>query len=170
MTTWRCGRYYLVSPKLFGIALRTLMKRGWTEEVLQEPFVNIWRQAEDDQSSLSSPMTSMVAIVRNRAIDFLRRQKALGAGAQTEWTESLDDTLPVCEAGPSDLLLMSQEARQLARCMGRLGASQRHAVALAYLHDQSHAEIAHVLNVPPGTVKSWIRHGVEKLRACVGTP
>jgi RNA polymerase sigma-70 factor (ECF subfamily) len=80
----------------------------------------------------------------------------------------LDDTLPASEADPSDQLLMSEEARQLAICMQRLDANQRQAVALAYLRDQSHSEVADVLKVPLGTVKSWIRRGLEKLKACLG--
>jgi RNA polymerase sigma-70 factor (ECF subfamily) len=160
--------YDSASPKLFGLALRILVKREWAEEVLQEAFVNIWRHAGDYRDSLSAPMTWMAAIVRNRSLDYLRQQKAHGASAETEWSEALDDMLPIDEAGPADLLLMSQEARQLATCMARLDPNQRQAVALAYLRDQSHAEVAYILKVPLGTVKSWIRRGLEKLKICLG--
>jgi RNA polymerase sigma-70 factor (ECF subfamily) len=160
--------YDLASPKLFGLALRILVKREWAEEVLQEAFVNIWRHAGDYQHGLAAPMTWMAAVVRNRALDYLRQQKAYGASAETEWSEALDDMLPMDEAGPADLLMMSQEARQLAICMGRLDVNQRQAVALAYLRDQSHTEVSDILNVPLGTVKSWIRRGLEKLKTCLG--
>lgn len=160
--------YDLTSSKLFGLALRILVKREWAEEVLQDAFVNIWRYAGDYKAGLSAPMTWMAAIVRNRALDYLRRQKANGASAETEWSDALDDTLPANEADPSEQMLMSQEARQLAICMGRLEANQRQAVALAYLRDQSHSEVADVLKVPLGTVKSWIRRGLEKLKTCLG--
>ncbi len=116
--------YDLTSSKLFGLALRILVKREWAEEVLQDAFVNIWRYAGDYKAGLSAPMTWMAAIVRNRALDYLRRQKANGASAETEWSDALDDTLPANEADPSDQMLMSQEARQLAICMGRLEANQ----------------------------------------------
>jgi RNA polymerase sigma-70 factor (ECF subfamily) len=160
--------YDLTSSKLFGLALRILVKREWAEEVLQDAFVNIWRYAGDYKAGLSAPMTWMAAIVRNRALDYLRRQKANGASAETEWSDALDDTLPTNEADPSEQMLMSQEARQLAICMERLEANQRQAVALAYLRDQSHSEVADVLKVPLGTVKSWIRRGLEKLKTCLG--
>jgi hypothetical protein len=75
--------YDLTSSKLFGLALRILVKREWAEEVLQDAFVNIWRYAGDYKAGLSAPMTWMAAIVRNRALDYLRRQKANGAGAET---------------------------------------------------------------------------------------
>ena len=156
--------YDLAAPKLFGLALRILSKHEWAEEVLQDSFVNIWRFAGDYRRALSAPMTWMSAIVRNRALDHLRRVSK----QETEWSDALDDTLPANEADPSDQMLMSQEARQLAICMGRLEANQRQAVALAYLRDQSHSEVADVLKVPLGTVKSWIRRGLEKLKTCLG--
>jgi RNA polymerase sigma-70 factor (ECF subfamily) len=160
--------YDLASPKLFALALRILVKREWAEEVLQEAFVNIWRYATDYRDSRAAPMTWMAAIVRNRALDYLRQQKAYGASAEMEWNDTLDDILPGTESGPADRALMSQEAQQLATCMARLDANQRQAVALAYLREQSHSEVADILKVPLGTVKSWIRRGLEKLKTCLG--
>ncbi|QCP48603.1 sigma-70 family RNA polymerase sigma factor [Trinickia violacea] len=159
--------YDLTSSKLFGVALRILVKREWAEEALQDAFVSIWRYAGDYRESLAAPMTWMAAIVRNRALDVLRRQKTSAAG-QTEWSESLDEVLAGPDPDPADTALLSQEARRLAICMARLDANQRQAVALAYLRDQSHSEIANVLKVPLGTVKSWVRRGLEKLKTCMG--
>jgi RNA polymerase sigma-70 factor (ECF subfamily) len=159
--------YDLTSSKLFGVALRILVKREWAEEALQDAFVSIWRYAGDYRQSLAAPMTWMAAIVRNRALDVLRRQKTSAAG-QTEWSESLDEVLAGPDPDPADTALLSQEARRLAICMARLDANQRQAVALAYLRDQSHSEIADVLKVPLGTVKSWVRRGLEKLKTCMG--
>ena len=159
--------YDLTSSKLFGVALRILVKREWAEEALQDAFVSIWRNAGDYRESLAAPMTWMAAIVRNRALDVLRRQKTSAAG-QTEWSESLDEVLAGPDPDPADTALLSQEARRLAICMARLDANQRQAVALAYMRDQSHSEIAEVLKVPLGTVKSWVRRGLEKLKTCMG--
>ncbi|WP_207003122.1 sigma-70 family RNA polymerase sigma factor [Trinickia mobilis] len=161
--------YDLTSSKLFGVALRILVKREWAEEALQDAFVSIWRYAGDYRESLAAPMTWMAAIVRNRALDCLRRQKTSAAG-QTEWSESLDEILAGPDPDPADTALLSQEARRLAICMERLDANQRQALALAYLRDQSHSEIADVLKVPLGTVKSWVRRGLEKLKTCMGGP
>jgi RNA polymerase sigma-70 factor, ECF subfamily len=159
--------YDLTSSKLFGVALRILVKREWAEEALQDAFVSIWRYAGDYRESLAAPMTWMAAIVRNRALDCLRRHKTSAAG-QTEWSESLDEVLAGPDPDPADTALLSQEARRLAVCMERLDANQRQAVALAYMRDQSHSEIAEVLKVPLGTVKSWVRRGLEKLKTCMG--
>jgi RNA polymerase sigma-70 factor (ECF subfamily) len=161
-----------------------LVKREWAEEALQDAFINIWRYAGDYRVNRAAPLTWMTAIVRNRALDFLRRQKTEraesterteGAGlpssatiALADWSESFEELLPGDERDPADSALLSEAARQLAVCMKRLDANQRQAVALAYLRDQSHGEIAQTLSVPLGTVKSWVRRGLEKLKLCMG--
>ncbi|HTJ92900.1 MAG TPA: sigma-70 family RNA polymerase sigma factor, partial [Pararobbsia sp.] len=141
--------------------------REWAEEVLQDSFVNIWRHAGDYQASLAAPMTWLAAIVRHRALDHLRRVRASG---ESEWDDTLEAWLPSCETGPEDALSISQEARALAHCLDALDPEQRQAIALAYLRDQSHSEVSTSLRVPLGTVKSWIRRGLEKLKSCLGTP
>ncbi len=87
---------------------------------------------------------------------------------ETEWSDALDELVASGDPNPEELSSMSVEARQLAHCMETLEPAQRQAVALAYLRDQSHSEIALVLTVPLGTVKSWIRRGLQKLKSCIG--
>jgi len=174
--------YDLTATKLFGVAIRILVKREWAEEVLQDAFINIWRYAGDYRENIAAPLTWMSTIVRNRALDFLRRQKneraasavradagdiAGPAMSLAESGDTLEEWLPGDETDPADSALLSEAARQLALCMKRLDANQRQAVALAYLRDQSHAEIAQTLAVPLGTVKSWVRRGLEKLKLCM---
>jgi RNA polymerase sigma-70 factor, ECF subfamily len=156
--------YDSAAPKLFGLALRILTRHEWAEEVLQESFVNIWRHAGDYRRGLSAPMTWMSAIVRNRALDHLRRVDT----QETEWSDALDDLVASGEPDPETLSAVSLEARRLDGCMQQLEAAQRQAVALAYLRDQSHSEIAETLAVPLGTIKSWIRRGLAKLKTCLG--
>lgn len=156
--------YQRTSSKLFGLALRILVRREWAEEVLQDSFINIWRFASDYRRNLSAPMTWMATIVRNRALDHLRRVSP----AETEWSAVLEELIPSGQPDPADTALDSEEARRLAICMAELEANQRQAVALAYLRDHSHSEIANVLKVPLGTVKSWIRRGLGKLKICLG--
>jgi RNA polymerase sigma-70 factor, ECF subfamily len=156
--------YDTAGPKLFGLALRILSKHEWAEEVLQDSFVNIWRHAGDYRRGLSAPMTWMSAIVRNRALDHLRRLDT----QETEWSDALDDLVATGDPDPEALSAVSTQARLLERCMQQLEPAQRQAVALAYLRDQSHSEIAETLTVPLGTVKSWIRRGLSKLKTCLG--
>lgn len=165
------GLYDQTATKLFGLALRITGRRDWAEDVVQESFVSVWHHAADYQPQLAAPMTWLTAIVRNRALDCLRR----AAAARVQQTDSLDDPgvdqptdwLADDAPGPAELALASQEARALNRCLRRLEAPQRQAITLAYLQGLSHGELAERLRVPLGTVKSWVRRGLERLRACL---
>ncbi|MGI4815261.1 MAG: RNA polymerase sigma factor [Janthinobacterium lividum] len=156
--------YELTSPKLFALAVRIVSKREWAEEVLQDSFVNVWRFAKDYRPAASAPLTWMSAIVRNRALDFLRQSNRL----ETEWNDALTELIPSAEDDPLDAELLGQQTKRLAWCVERLEANQRQAIALAYLRDYSHSEVAGSMGVPLGTVKSWVRRGLEKLRSCLG--
>nr|WP_221209911.1 sigma-70 family RNA polymerase sigma factor [Cupriavidus alkaliphilus] len=159
--------YDLTATKLFGLALRITGRRDWAEDVVQECFVSIWHHAGDYRPQLAAPMTWMTAIVRNRALDCLRRAAAARVPQTAELEQDLAEWLADDAAGPAELAEASQQARALNRCLQRLEQSQRQAIMLAYLQDLSHAELAERLRAPLGTVKSWIRRGLERLRSCM---
>lgn len=161
--------YEATSAKLFAFALRILMKREWAEEALQESFVNIWNNAGSYQSSLAAPMTWMTTIVRNKAFDMLRRvDNAVEIDADT-FDKDVMDALESTDPTPIEALQLSGDAKALARCMARLEGLHRQAVALAFYHDLSHSEVAEQLKQPIGTVKTWIRRSLERLRTCLST-
>jgi RNA polymerase sigma-70 factor (ECF subfamily) len=158
--------YDATSAKLFGFALRILKKDELAEEALQDAFVSIWHAAASYQLHLSAPLTWMAAIVRNKALDIHRRlPKGEVDHALHDYdpVESLQDTA----AGPQDLAELSRDAAALARCMEKLAGRQRQAIGMAYLHDLSHSEVASQLSLPLGTVKTWIRRGLDRLRDCL---
>jgi len=159
--------YDRTSSKLFGLALRVVRQREWAEDVLQEAFLTIWRAAADYRSSLSPPMAWMGLIVRSRALDLLRRRTADRAQLTQEFDEVLADTLESDAANPMDMADASEQAWALHQCLGQLEGPQREVVSLAYLRDLSHSELAGQLKLPLGTVKTWIRRGIEKLRVCM---
>ncbi|WP_124381910.1 RNA polymerase sigma factor [Ralstonia sp. SET104] len=162
--------YARSAPKLFGLALRILVRKDWAEDVLQESFVNIWRHAGDYRPHMAAPMTWMTAIVRNRALDCLRRQHAERVQESVPLDETCAEALVDHAPGPADIALAGQQARALAECIKRLDPKQREIVTLAYLRDLSHNELAQALSLPLGTVKSWMRRGLERLRECLGAP
>ncbi|SOY48912.1 RNA polymerase sigma factor, sigma-24 [Cupriavidus taiwanensis] len=159
--------YDLTATKLFGLALRITGRRDWAEDVVQESFVSIWHHAGDYRPQVAAPMTWMTAIVRNRALDCLRRAAAARVPQTAEPEQDLAEWLADEAAGPAELAEASQQARALNRCLQRLEQPQRQAIMLAYLQDLSHAELAERLRAPLGTVKSWIRRGLERLRSCM---
>jgi RNA polymerase sigma factor (sigma-70 family) len=160
--------YDASSAKLFGFALRILTKHELAEEVLQESFVAIWSNASSYQSHLAAPMTWMATIVRNKAIDLLRRVDGPALELDAEpFDNEVMNALRDPSASQIDALCISSDAKSLAWCMTALEGLQRQALALAYYHDLSHSEVAAQLQLPIGTVKTWIRRSLEKLRTCL---
>jgi RNA polymerase sigma factor (sigma-70 family) len=163
--------YDATAPKLFGYALRMLKKRELAEEVLQESFISIWNNAASYQSSLAAPLTWMTTIVRNKAFDVLRRTEdtieidapSFLEGDMQTMLDSIEGTTPT----PNEALQLSENATALAGCLKHLEGLHRQAIAMAFFHDLSHGEVAEQLRLPVGTVKTWIRRGLERLRLCL---
>jgi len=151
--------YRLTSPHLFAIALRMLQHRPWAEEVLHDCYITIWSKAETYNAELSSPLTWMTHIVRNRCIDWLRSGQARMASSEEAHNDEHDEL-----HNRQD----DAQAARLQRCLGNLSSEQRQSITLAYYQGMSHSDIAHWLQQPVGSVKSWIRRAMAHLRECVG--
>ena len=159
--------YDLTSSKLYGLALRVVGRKEGAEDVLQETYLQVWRSAPDYRASLSSPLVWLGMLVRSRALDFLRRRKAEGAHITQELDEFMSDTLEGDSPNPMDTSLASQQAWALHQCLLKLDNRQREVVSLAYLRDLSHGELSAQLKLPLGTVKTWIRRGLDQMRVCM---
>jgi RNA polymerase sigma-70 factor (ECF subfamily) len=160
--------YDRTSTKLFGLAVKVTGKRDWAEDVLQEAFITIWRSAADYRAPLSPPMAWLGMIVRSRALDFLRRRTSERADAALELDDAISETVAGDGPNPLDTAQASEQAWALHECLRKLEARQREVLSLAYLRDLSHSELAQQLKLPLGTVKTWIRRGLEQLRGCLG--
>ena len=158
--------YRATCAHLLGIAFRVLKQRERAEEVLQESFMNVWHGAGGYRPAVASPMTWLINIVRNRAIDALRSGKT-----ERGSTIALDEeALQVAgdeRQQPPHLLDDSLTRLKIDGCMSGLGAQQRQALALAYYSGMVHTEIADALNAPLGTAKAWVRRGLDKLKGCL---
>jgi RNA polymerase sigma factor (sigma-70 family) len=159
--------YDQCASKLYGLALRVVPQRELAEDVLQEAFLTVWRSAADYRASLSPPMAWLGLIVRSRGLDMLRRRAAQRSHLSDDWDEALVDTLPGDGPTPMDTAQASEQAWALHQCLGKLDNKQREVVSLAYLRDLSHTELAQQLSLPLGTVKTWIRRGLDQLRLCM---
>ena len=159
--------YDRTAPKLLGLAMRVVRHRELAEDVLQESFVTIWRVAVDYRSALSPPMAWMGLIVRSRSLDMLRRRSADRTPLTQSFDEVMEETFASDSANPMDTADASEQAWALHQCLAQLEAKQREVVSLAYLRDLSHSELAEQLKLPLGTIKTWIRRGIEKIRICM---
>ena len=155
--------YRLTSAKLFGVALRILGERSEAEDVLQEVFVTVWRKAADFDADRASPMTWLIAITRNRAIDRLR------ASRQSRRAEPIEAASGLADAGPGaeSALASAQEHARLYGCLGELAERERAALRGAFFDGNTYEDLAERMNVPLGTMKSWIRRAMIKLKACL---
>jgi len=156
--------YRQTSAKLFGIALRIVRQEGLAEDVLQECYIRIWNRAGDYREGLAAPMTWMASIVRNRSLDWLRRANPEVIDVDGEIIEGVASDGP----GPLAALEQSRDGATLARCLGELESKQRQAILLAFHGGLSHSELAAQLRQPLGTVKTWVRRGLARLKTCLG--
>lgn len=159
--------YRATSPHLYGVALRILRETSATEEVLQEAFVSVWHHAGSYLPAKSRPLTWMTAIVRNRCLDLKRRREIDTVTLSADDADEPDDELPASNATPVELLLGGADALAVRECLEHLDGGPKQAIALAFFHGLSHAELASHLREPLGTVKSWVRRGLERLRHCL---
>ena len=163
---FRC-LYDATSAKLFGFAVRILHKHELAEEALQDSFVAIWNNAASYQAHLAAPMTWMATIVRNKAFDMLRRSDDTVEIDADQFDREVMNALQDPQATPIEALQLSGDAKALAYCMSALEGLHRQVMALAYFHDMSHSEVAQQMALPIGTVKTWIRRSLERLRTCL---
>lgn len=152
--------YDRTSAKLFAIILRILIERGEAEDVLQEVFVTVWRKAAEFDPARASPVTWMATIARNRAIDRLRARGSRPLAP-------LDDAADVRDDRPSADMVIDSD-RDVARIHAALAALEpRHAAAIrsCYFEGTTYEALALREGVPVGTLKSWVRRGLLRMKA-----
>jgi RNA polymerase sigma-70 factor (ECF subfamily) len=152
--------YDRYAPVLFGFCVRILKDARDAEDVLQEVFVQVWRDAGRFDATRASVKTWLFTIARSRALDRWRSRRSVEQRFSAAPDESLD------RAGASD---GGQEAAALrdyvGRCLGKLSSNEQAVLRLAYFDGFTQEEIAERLNEPLGTVKSRTRSGLAKLKA-----
>ncbi|HUG61412.1 MAG TPA: sigma-70 family RNA polymerase sigma factor [Methylomirabilota bacterium] len=153
--------YAATSSKLFGIVLRIIGDRALAEDILQEAFVKVWRNASRYEAASGRPVTWMAAIARNTAIDAVRQRQA----HQSRHRDTGDDALAeIADPGGS---VHPTDREALRTCLGRLEEEQRACVLLAYRDGYSREELADRFSRPVGTIKTWLHRGLARLRECL---
>lgn len=163
--------YELTEGPLLALASRVLRDAALAEDVVQEVFVGVWRRAAELPELTSHPMAWLVASVRNRSIDLLRKQRP---EVSLHWQDDdgEEHQFEVADESPTppEQIAARQADHQLTDCLEQLEPEPRRAVTMAYFEGLTHAELADRLARPLGTVKAWVRRSLDRLRLCMGEP
>ncbi|WP_198043369.1 sigma-70 family RNA polymerase sigma factor [Ketobacter nezhaii] len=153
--------YEKTSPALMGLCMRMLKDRASAEEVLQEAFVKIWYHASEYHEERGKVSTWLTSIVRYRALDFLRARHP---------QDTSDELLPENaseEPGPLRWAVAGDEMNALQLCLEQLSGEQKQLIVLSFIEGLTHQELMQRVESPLGTIKSWIRRGLQSLRRCL---
>ena len=156
--------YARTNAKLYGICLRILRDRDEAEDALQEVYVKVWRSAASFEPSRASPITWLAILARNKAIDKLRSSARLRGAEPIQAAMGERDPNKDALSQVTD----SQDRRRLLLCMDELEVRQSDAIRSAFLDGATYNDLAERTGVPLGTMKSWVRRGLLRLRECLG--
>lgn len=155
--------YDAVSPVVFGTALKVLRNQAMAEEVTQDVFLELWRQAPRYERSKGSPRAWAATIAHRRAVDRVRSEQS--ARARDEADALL---VPVAHDVVAEQVASILDRQDVSEALAQLSAPQREAVGLAYFGGHTYREVAVLLDVPEGTIKTRIRDGLIRLRDLMG--
>jgi RNA polymerase sigma-70 factor (ECF subfamily) len=151
--------YDVLVSKVYGLVLRIVGQRQLAEEVTEDVFWQIWRQAPRFDVERGSPRAWVMTMARSRALDALRRLKSVST-----FESELVGEEESMEQNPIDLLVAVEQNTHLHQALGKIEALPRQLVSLAFFKGLSHEEIASHTGLPLGTVKSHIRRALLRLR------
>lgn len=152
--------YHATSAKLFAVSLQLMRRRDWAEDVLQDAFIKIWHNAGDYHTEKGTVMTWMISITRYRALDLLKSRKVKAEHIELDesWMEALQT---------GEFTDPAADKARLEFCMESLESDHRQSIYLAFVNGLSHQEITQYISAPLGSIKSWIRRGLAKLKRCL---
>ena len=155
--------YGATRAKLYGVLLRILGRPELAEEVMQETYLKVWKMADKFDPALASPITWMVAIARNRAIDIVRKRSEVSIEDEKDAQNVAADT-----PAPLARREMTEELKRLLSCLGKLDPEKQRIVLLAYYRGWSREQLATKLDIPVNTIKTWLRRSLLEIRECMG--
>lgn len=156
--------YRATSAKLYGLVLRIVKDSGDAEDVLQDVYVIVWKRASAFDAERGTAMAWLAAVARNRAIDKVRAKRPIAGGAEVD--QALAGAEDPGELAP-DALERSEAYRRLIECLDELEPRHADAIRTAFYEGVTYDQLATRASVPTGTMKSWIRRSLIRLRGCI---
>ena len=152
---------------LLGVALRIVRQRQLAEDILHDAFVNIWSKASTFDAALGSGRGWIYSVTRNLAFNAVRNG-AREVSVDEETAEALDVQNSLdAHSHMTDAFELRANLGKLGNCLSRLEPARRNCILYAYVDGCSHREIAERTQTPLGTVKAWIKRGMDSLRECM---
>jgi len=149
---------------VYGLILRVVSDTGTAEDLVQETFLRVWNRAQGFDSERGAVGPWLMAVARNRAIDYLRSQgRRIQSSVEFNETEH-----PSLFANLQTEMLQFDVIKRMKTALERLDGKQRKAIELAYFEGMSQTEIAERMGQPLGTVKTWVRRALRQLREELG--
>lgn len=173
LTLKRCGRgdesafaelYDATAARIHGLVKRIVRDAAQSEEVTQEVYLEVWRQAARFDADRGSALSWLMTIAHRRAVDRVRSAEA----ASARDAEHFHRNRTADHDSTSETVQTRLDAERVRRAMTTLTPTQREAIELAYFRGCTHTEVAAMLEVPLGTAKSRIRDGLIRLRDTIG--
>ena len=153
--------YDATSAKLFGVCLRVLNNRSEAEDALQEVYLRIWSKADSYAVTGHSPMTWLITVARNLAIDRLRKRGADPA------RESMPDEIAASTPGPEASAMATSERARMNACLDELDSEKADSIRSVYLEGLTYQDLATRHDVPLNTMRTWLRRSLMNLRDCL---
>jgi RNA polymerase sigma-70 factor (ECF subfamily) len=157
--------YELCSANLFSVALRILKDRALSEDCLQQVFYKVWNNAASYDVSKAKAQTWLNTITRNQALDILRKNK------HSDQHDTDDALAFIADDGPSheQHVELAQDSAAMHKCLALLPEQQKIYLEMAFFEGLTHQALSDRTGTSLGTVKTWIRRGLERLRKCMST-
>jgi RNA polymerase sigma-70 factor (ECF subfamily) len=149
----------------YSLILRIVRDSGVAEDLTQETFLRVWNRAQVFDSERGTLGPWLLAVARNRAIDYLRSSSGRAALSTHEMTET---EAPILFANLEQELVSADEARRIREALTKLSGNHRAVIELAYFEGLSQTEMAEKLGQPLGTIKTWVRAALKSLRGGLG--
>ncbi len=152
--------YDLQSARLYGLALRITRQAALAADATHDAFLQVWQNAARFDPERGNPEAWLISLVRYRALDIARRRAREIPGLEMPESEDPDPD-------PLDRLIESSDGAALHRCLQTLEADRRKLLLMAFVEGMTHSDLASRLEMPLGTVKSWIRRALMSLKGCL---
>ena len=156
--------YDQTRARVYGLVARVLRDPGYSEETTQDIYLQVWRTANSYDPRAGSPLAWLLTLAHRRAVDRVRSEQAATTRESRYGAANVDL--------PSDLVadsvILRDERRQVADCLGSLTDAQREAIQLAYYDVLTYAQVSERLSANLATIKSRMRDAIRGLRKCLG--